>query len=270
MIRPGGCHECGRWLWNGGRNPGTCFDATSPLPSARTPRSHWSPDLPSGCSRSETATFPGLVRESSRDSRVSSTGTAPALPWRVASPSPACRAPVRCWSSSGGRDAMGRRTSRSTRSTSWGGWPCWCRGRGSISSSTTVCWRLGRAWRSAIVPRPVFTDGGVACSHEPADTTGRRPAERLDTASRRARGRLWADLMQRTFGLDVLACARCGGRLRLIALIEEAAVIRRILRHLGLPETVPTPSPARAPPLPLRRHANNSRYDLDADDVEAP
>jgi uncharacterized protein YbaR (Trm112 family) len=28
-------------------------------------------------------------------------------------------------------------------------------------------------------------------------------------------------LMQRTFGFDVLACPRCGGRLRLIALIEE-------------------------------------------------
>ena len=70
--------------------------------------------------------------------------------------------------------------------------------------------------------------------------------------------------------VDVLACSRCGGRLRLIALIEEAAVIRRILRHLGLAETVPTPSPARAPPLPIRRHANHSRYDLDADDIEAP
>ena len=43
----------------------------------------------------------------------------------------------------------------------------------------------------------------------------------------------------------------CGGRLRLIALIEEAAVIGRILRHLGLPTEVPSPRPARAPPLPL-------------------
>ena len=55
--------------------------------------------------------------------------------------------------------------------------------------------------------------------------------------------------MARTFGFDALACSRCGGRLRLIALIEEAAVIGRILRHLGLPTEVPTPRPARAPPL---------------------
>jgi len=55
--------------------------------------------------------------------------------------------------------------------------------------------------------------------------------------------------MQRTFGFDVLACPRCGGRLRLIALIEEAAVIGRILRHLGMPTEIPPPRPARAPPL---------------------
>ena len=56
--------------------------------------------------------------------------------------------------------------------------------------------------------------------------------------------------MERTFGCDVLACPRCGGRLRVIALIEEAAVIGRILRHLGVPAEIPAPRPARAPPLP--------------------
>ena len=50
-------------------------------------------------------------------------------------------------------------------------------------------------------------------------------------------------------GFDVLACPRCGGRLRSIALIEEAAVIGRILRHLGVPAEIPAPRPARAPPL---------------------
>jgi hypothetical protein len=55
--------------------------------------------------------------------------------------------------------------------------------------------------------------------------------------------------MRRSFGLDVLACPRCGGRLRFIALIDEAAVIARILRHLHLPTEVPPPRPGRAPPL---------------------
>jgi len=77
---------------------------------------------------------------------------------------------------------------------------------------------------------------------------------------------LWAELMQRSFGFDVLACPRCGDRLELIALIEDPSVIRRILRHLGLPIEVPTARPARPPRLPLGR----SEPWYDADDVTAP
>ena len=57
--------------------------------------------------------------------------------------------------------------------------------------------------------------------------------------------------MRRTFGLDVLARPRCDGRLRLVALIDQASVVQRILRHLGLPTEVPEPRPARAPPRRL-------------------
>ena len=66
---------------------------------------------------------------------------------------------------------------------------------------------------------------------------------------------------QHAFGLDVLACPRCGGRLRLIALIDEAAVIERILRHLGLPAEIPGTHPARAPPLPFE--GRSRRYSVD-------
>jgi hypothetical protein len=41
--------------------------------------------------------------------------------------------------------------------------------------------------------------------------------------------------MRRAFELDVLACPRCHARLRLIVCITEPAIIRRVLRHLGLP-----------------------------------
>jgi hypothetical protein len=54
----------------------------------------------------------------------------------------------------------------------------------------------------------------------------------------------WADLLRRTFAIDVLACAGCGGRLRLLATITDERVIRRILRHLDLPTDVPEPAPA--------------------------
>ena len=57
--------------------------------------------------------------------------------------------------------------------------------------------------------------------------------------------------MRRSLGLDVLACPRCGGRLTLIALIEDPAVIARVLRHLGLPTDMPEAQPVRAPPLHL-------------------
>ncbi len=56
----------------------------------------------------------------------------------------------------------------------------------------------------------------------------------------------WADLLRRTFEIDVLACPDCGGRLRLLATIEDPELIAKILRHLELPEDAPEPAPARA------------------------
>jgi hypothetical protein len=106
------------------------------------------------------------------------------------------------------------------------------------------------AWRSEVVRRTPTEDARDAGVNE-ASTAPALEADTLDTAGSRARGERWASLMQRTFGFDVLACPRCGGRLRLIALIEEAAVIGRILRHLGVPTEIPAPRPARAPPLPV-------------------
>jgi len=70
---------------------------------------------------------------------------------------------------------------------------------------------------------------------------------------RRPRGYLWAEVMRRTFGIDVLDCPRCGGRLRLLALIEHACIMKRILRHLGLPTHRPELRPARA----LARHVDD-------------
>jgi hypothetical protein len=58
------------------------------------------------------------------------------------------------------------------------------------------------------------------------------------------RYRSWAALMRRAFGLDVLACARCGGRLRLIAILEEPAVVAKILTHLDRSSAADPPGPA--------------------------
>jgi hypothetical protein len=76
------------------------------------------------------------------------------------------------------------------------------------------------AWRAALVP--------AAASGVDASPAG-RAVEADEDASRAGPSRSgayqWAELMRRTFGFDVLSCPRCGGRLRLVALIEHAAVV---------------------------------------------
>ena len=58
----------------------------------------------------------------------------------------------------------------------------------------------------------------------------------------------WAELLRRTFGVDVLTCSKCGGRRRIIAYITEPPVVRAILDHLGLPSRALPIAPARDPP----------------------
>jgi hypothetical protein len=62
------------------------------------------------------------------------------------------------------------------------------------------------------------------------------------------RGRYWswAALMARAFQLDVLACPRCGGRLRLLATIVDPAVIASVLA--GRAPSGPDPPLAPSPP----------------------
>lgn len=95
------------------------------------------------------------------------------------------------------------------------------------------------AWRSRL-GEPELAARGRTGAEPAAGTDAARPAPRAQS------NLLWAQLMQRSFGFDVLACPRCGGRLRLVAVIEEARVIRRILGHLGLPTEVPAARPSRA------------------------
>ena len=71
-------------------------------------------------------------------------------------------------------------------------------------------------------------------------------------AEERAPGRArmgWARLLRRVFDIDLEHCLQCGGEFKIIAAIEEPAVIVRILKHLGLRARSPPCSPAR--PLPV-------------------
>ena len=43
----------------------------------------------------------------------------------------------------------------------------------------------------------------------------------------------WARLIHKVCEVDPLVCAKCGTQMHVIALIDDATVIRRILEHLG-------------------------------------
>jgi hypothetical protein len=58
----------------------------------------------------------------------------------------------------------------------------------------------------------------------------------------------WARLLARVFNIDVETCIKCGGNMKIIAAIEDPAVIRKILEHMGLDTKPPSLHPARGPP----------------------
>jgi hypothetical protein len=61
----------------------------------------------------------------------------------------------------------------------------------------------------------------------------------------------WARRLKRVFGIEIEQCARCGGRLEVIASIEEPELIERILAHRrgrGEEEAMTVSLGARAPP----------------------
>jgi hypothetical protein len=62
----------------------------------------------------------------------------------------------------------------------------------------------------------------------------------------------WAALMRRVFDLDVLACPRCGGRLLVIATVQDPLAVQAILAHLGRSRAPEPPGPAPPAPAEIR------------------
>ena len=58
-----------------------------------------------------------------------------------------------------------------------------------------------------------------------------QPAQE-DTPTERRAAMTWAQRLKRVFKIDVETCRACGGAMRIIACIEEAALIEKILAHL--------------------------------------
>jgi hypothetical protein len=79
-------------------------------------------------------------------------------------------------------------------------------------------------------------------------------AREVDTSPRGAgtqRAWTWAALMCRVFALDVLACPRCGGPLRVIATIQDPLAVQAILAHLARTPAPEPPGPAPPTSAPI-------------------
>jgi len=165
--------------------------------------------------------------------------------------------------------------------------PPFAQDRVSVTDAGNIVYRFRHPWRNgktavvmdpmtflsrlaAQVPPPrrhVLTYHGVlaaaACKRElivpgydePDAAVVRRPgAKKPKTKAERIRPEryCWAELLRRTFLVDVLACP-CGARRRVLSLVCDPAQIHRCLTHLGLPTQPPTRAPPRevAQALPL-------------------
>ncbi len=88
-------------------------------------------------------------------------------------------------------------------------------------------------------------------------------AHRHATATERATPRHvamnWAQRLKRVFAIDLAHCRRCGGRLQVIASIEDPALIQRILAHLQQPAAHQPPRSALGPRAATRKRGVSGR-----------
>jgi pyruvate/2-oxoglutarate dehydrogenase complex dihydrolipoamide acyltransferase (E2) component len=92
----------------------------------------------------------------------------------------------------------------------------------------------------------------VTKAHRGKGASARAAAETDErTAAERRASMTWAQRLKRVFGIDIETCAVCGGVMRIIACIEDALVIEKILAHLDAKAAAAQaarPPPSRAPP----------------------
>ena len=94
--------------------------------------------------------------------------------------------------------------------------------------------------RDAVVPRRTVPSPGPGIGEAEADPE----ADPCAKAQRQS----WAELLQRTFAVDVLRCPTCGGRRHRVATLTDPLIARRILKHLRLRAEPPPLAPARPEP----------------------
>ena len=76
----------------------------------------------------------------------------------------------------------------------------------------------------------------------------------LEKTQERHRAMTWMQRLKRVFSIDIETCERCGGKVKVIASIEDPAVIAHILKHLKQKKALKADSqpherpPERTPP----------------------
>jgi len=111
-----------------------------------------------------------------------------------------------------------------------------CHVRTRISPSTAACSPERQASQPSRCLR--VGEGSSAVRHERATSSDQHGshdanfAEPAPTAKPLRPNYTWAELMRRTFAIDVLACQYCGGRLKLLAAVMNPKAVRAILASL--------------------------------------
>lgn len=122
---------------------------------------------------------------------------------------------------------------------------------GVLSSAST--------WRALVIPAP------PPAPDRPAGVAGASDSKRAKKGNRSRYWR-WAELLARTFGLDPAICGRCGGEMKVVALVTHPDSVARYLRHLGEPTEPPPLTPARGPPYyqsrVLRRRPTSQQAEM--------
>jgi hypothetical protein len=114
---------------------------------------------------------------------------------------------------------------------------------------------------AALVPKPrvnLTRDHGVFAPNSHRRTPvlsvveGGETAEEADRTT--AAGHVamtWTQRLKRVFHIDIETCNHCGGAVKIIACIEDPAVVEKILTHLNKQTACAKPAPlheSRAPP----------------------
>ena len=54
-------------------------------------------------------------------------------------------------------------------------------------------------------------------------------SDEQESWKKKSHGMTWAQRLKRVFGIDIKMCGKCGGKVKVVAAIEEPAVIEKIL-----------------------------------------